>query len=462
MKTLLNDLGIYTIGRVATAGVSIIFTMIVANWLSTDDYGRATNALAMCQFCVFLTLAGLNQGYVLLGKDRTLSEKQALLAAVHWSILGTSCVACAVLMLAWGSLSARFLGGASYASYFLPCALFVFVGGFTEINSVRLRFAFRARLFVVSNFLVSIAYVVFAVILLKLGAAGSALPWASALAGGIVAVGLWVMLGNPFRGKWMRVPWKDLLLVSLPLCVSALMATLPAMISRGIIASNIGMEQAGIYSLAFTLIQPVAMAGYAFTSAWAPHMLAHYEQPDFLRRASQLVTVLAFLVVLMAVTLPPLYAIFIPLLIKRPQLMPASYLCGPLLLAMGLRVIGMVLASGYIYRHRTYHAIWINGLACLISGLSGYLLAIPLNWGLLGVVLGEALGAGIGLVVGERISHRYIKIPVSRVYLGIWLAIGLLLVVIQTGVHDMAAIDASSVVLKKDVLGFMSWLCKSF
>lgn len=423
-----RDFGLYFADVVARAGVVFAFTLLVANWLTPAEYGQATNAVALGRLVIILALVGLNQGYVVLYRTQsTEAARNELLFSTHVLATVSILIVAVLLGILWRPISDGFLDAAPWPLYFLPIVGMIAGGVLTELNSVRLRFAFRSRLVVGAGIAYAVVYPLLATGLLfgtELGAAS--LVWASAIGMIVVALAVYRRVGSPFRRRRL-IDLSRLLRISVPLGLASLTTILPVIISRAILARQAGMTEVGIYSLTTSFVQPVLFVVAAFATAWSPHMAEHFDRPDFGPQASRVTALIAAAAIVGALFTQLAADVLLPIVILHEELHAAADLTGLLAWVTAMRVLASILAVGYIYRERSIHAIWVNGAGIAAGGVVAFMLAPAL--GALGVVLGEMIGMLTGLVLGAWVSHRItpVALPFARLAMFTLMSAGLLL-----------------------------------
>ncbi|MBL8677370.1 MAG: oligosaccharide flippase family protein [Alphaproteobacteria bacterium] len=205
---------------------------------------------------------------------------------------------------------------------------------------------------------------------------------------------------------------KEILTFGLPLLPHALAAWVVFSLNKIFIANRVGMEEAGLYSLAYQISMSISIFASSFNKAWAPYLFRVLKD-DSEREKIKVVKITYF------------YIIFIHLLCVM------LYLCSPLLLNLffnpsyygSLKYIPWIsfgLAANGVYLMVTNYIFYVKKTYFLTySTIFSALLHITLNYCVVDTY--GALGCAISMMVSFYVYFLLVFIIAQRLNPMPWL-----------------------------------------
>ncbi|WP_164821295.1 lipopolysaccharide biosynthesis protein [Paenibacillus koleovorans] len=443
-KRVFKDFGVYFASALSNGGIAFVFIILVANFMPTEEYGRASSALAMCGMFSLLSMMGLNQGYIILQKNKEFNEKDSILSSAHiGSIIGFGLVSI-LLAFFWKQTSMFFLEHEMPYSYLIPCLFLVLATILTEMNNVRMRYSYQKKLVLVTGIINGLLYSSLSIVLLlAVSNHSSMLLWSSSITLLLVALYIYFKHGLPIKFNWMRSDlFKSLYRISAPLGLTALIAVVPAIASRTILIHfGNGLTDVAVYALALSLAQPMTLITSAFLSAWGPHMLDHHADESFRNKVNAITITLLLVITVGSQIMQIVIEVLLPYTVEKEDLQVAANVSALFSLTVGLRMLGSVFSSGYIYKGKSFHSLWIQATAILVATASSYVLVFHFKLSIVGVVLGELFGVLIYLVVGSYVSNRYLPIRMQYVKLFVFGILSITLAILSTKANGVGTLS---------------------
>ncbi len=286
-KKFLNDASIYFFGQLLNRGIGFFLLPFYTRYLTPGDYGILSVAGTLS--LIFGMLAGLSLDaslYILYFK---LSEKdfKSLLLYVWLVLLIFPLLILGLMEIAGASGAMNYFPDVPWYPYLQLAVWVAYFQLFPTllINLLRAKEqAVNSTLVSVFGFLLQTVSIIYFVVILQKGAAGSLKG--QMIAAGIVAVVANIML---LRASY---PWRltKTGLVNLRYAFFLAIGYLPHIFAmwllnvsdRWILARfSVSMSEVGIYSLAFTVGSLVLLGGTSMLSAYAPVYFKNADDPNF-------------------------------------------------------------------------------------------------------------------------------------------------------------------------------------
>ncbi|MBI2170538.1 MAG: oligosaccharide flippase family protein [Chloroflexi bacterium] len=384
LALLAKDTLVYGAGTILLRATALVTMPVFTRVFTPEDYGVWSVVTTTAGFLGVLLLLGGDNAYVrFFFEAKTLRERQ-LLTSTWFAFLFAWSWTVVILGIVAADPISQLVTGTSEHGFLMVLALLT--APLTMINAMCgqvLRNQFRAALFSVLTLLtvlLTVAFSLFAVVVLKLGVAGAI--------GGTLAAALVLLPLRLWTARSMVRPVFSARL--LPSLLGFGVPFVPAGIAYGIFTTSdrimlsrlSNLEQVGLYSVAASLVGVMVLARSALGQAWSPHAIMAYEEqrdaaPAFLGQASTYILV-GFSLLAVAISA---FAREVLVVLATPPFYAAALVAGPLALGSLASGSTQITALGLGLAKRTYFMIIYAWLAAGLNvGLN--FLFIP-RWGMM-------------------------------------------------------------------------------
>lgn len=289
LRVIFEQSALYTLGYVIQKGISFLLVPIYTRALSTEDYGIIGTTGALISLLGALYPLGLDNALIRYYHEMPTEEEQrSLLGTIMltWMIVATGAT---LLFLVFGqNLLQELLTPVPFRPYIelaLGVSLFFNIG---LIPLTLLRIKENALSYVsitLARFLLTLLLVIYFVVVARQGAEGSLKG--RLLAGIVVAVPLLFWIFRQMQGYIDRRKLRLSLTFSLPLLPGALAGWTLGLSDRWLLGRFLGLDQVGIYNLAYQFGLAMNLVAASVNLAWKPFFFRKVkesnEQPYLLR-----------------------------------------------------------------------------------------------------------------------------------------------------------------------------------
>lgn len=428
IRRFLRDGAVYFIPTALTAGVGFVMLPLYTRLLNPGDFG-SLDLLVLFSSIVRLTLPlEVTQAVALFRSDATPEDRDVLTASA-WRF---TCAVYLGFVVVTGAasvpLSRLVMGRDGLVAEFMVGIVYIALGGIFYFQQSQLRFEMRARASALVSIAQTLAQLVGAAALawgLDLGLLGFVGGMTVGMASGVVIAT--VLLRPSLMGSFSRAQLGRLLRFSLPLVPSGVAVFVTGSIGRYGLNAWQGLDEVGIYALAFRVSGVLLLITGTAQAALTPLVYARHGEPVARTEVATLLryfaTAMALVVVVFAMLAPELLDV-----VGTDAYVRSAAL-------VGLLAPGVVMAQLYVFfpgpfvARRTGLVLAINAFgACLAASL--VVVLVP-SHGAAGAAWAALISSGATLLAYIVVSQRLWPAPHA------W--IGLAVLAVATVVISAAA-----------------------
>jgi O-antigen/teichoic acid export membrane protein len=438
LRQLARDSLVYGLGAVLSRFAGFLLLPIYARVLAPGEIGAIdllTLALALVQVTVALEVA---QGFARHYAERAEGPDRARLAA---TALAFTLIAYSAFV-ALGLLGAQAFADLLLGGQFVP-AVRIAVGtawfvGVLQLVLNQLRFQLRSRAYAAVNVLSVFASAGFSVLFVVAFHLGPTGVMAGQLLGAAIALGAAVLIARGVPRPAFHAPeLRTMLRFSLPLVPSSLGVIVLISIDRIVISKAMGLDDVGVFGVAYRLAQLVGILMIGFQMALTPLIYQRHQDPetprDLARIFRMFVAGALFLWIGLAAFSPLLVAV-----IATDRYLVAAPLV-PVLAGAVILSTAQVFAPGLSLGMRTSMIAAIN--------LGGALLNIVLNvalvprFGLPAAAASTLTSTAVVFALNAGLGQRSYRVPFQWARIGAALIVAAGLGVAVQGIGGWTPLD---------------------
>ncbi len=273
MSNLAKSSIIYTIGNVLPQIIGFAFLPIYSRAMSVEDFGIVSSMEVLSSIIAIFMSVSLDRASQRLYFSKEINKKELLSTLYYTSIV------CALFMFLILYLFRFYLemiySNISYNPYIMLCIITTFFNVFSLIPSIYYQLANKPKLFILfklGKFISQIGLIIGFVVIYEQGALGQlyALLITSII---FIPISLFVAIKNfGFSFKFSLL--KEALQYSWPFMPTLLISWVLNMSDRVFIENYLGMEDLGIYSMAYK----ISMVFSVFTSSFAMAFIPYFHR----------------------------------------------------------------------------------------------------------------------------------------------------------------------------------------
>lgn len=277
IRSLARHTAIYSVGDFLGRAVAIVLLPLYIRKLPPADNGIITLSFAFIGFCAVFYSLGLNQALIrfLSGDKEDEHQVQRRFSTVFITLFVVGTIVSALIGSNATSIAAAILGTAQNADIIRALAIIVWLDTLSEPLFSLCRARQQSTRFALTRLFQHTLQVLLIVYLILVEGAGVRGVFTANIASSSfallamlpVAVGA---LRPVFRPGLLR----ELLGFGLPFVPSAVAILVISLSDRFLIEHLLGLDELGVYGVAFKFAIPVLLIIRAFRSAWAPGVLA--------------------------------------------------------------------------------------------------------------------------------------------------------------------------------------------
>lgn len=409
LKSFFKDSAIYTIPALVSRGISLFLVPLYTVVLSPDDYG-ALDLFMVFSGIINLTIAlEVSQAVArFYTTEPNATKKLGYASTSFWFTLFCYAIFSGLAFLFVEPLAVMVMGRMGLAHILKIGILYIFFYGLVYLMQNQLRWEMRSKAFAALSLvyvLVTTAISLWLAYYENLGLTG--LMWGNA-GGGFVAVvlGYW-QLRKTFRFSFNTSLLKEMLRFSAPLVPASIAVWISGYVDRVMINHFLGLDEVGLYGIAFRLSSIVSLLIIGFQMALTPLIYTHYAKPETPREVAR---IFRFFVAFCLLFFAGMNLLVDDLLVWFTQ--PAYYEAKR---AVVFLIPSIILSQMYIFApgiaiaKRTSYVIWINIVGAIANAV--------LNWffipwlGFTGAALATMLGQGLVFIIYMYYSQRLYAVP---------------------------------------------------
>lgn len=425
-STLLKNLGLITVGKVATKIVAVLILPFYTTYLSPEDYGGIDLVVAYCGLFLQPVTLCIDSAIFIFPNGKVDFKKRKYFSSGFFLSFVPLCLFFVAMYLmtrysaAWPVTS--FVGTLTRNSLLL--CLLVAVGFLSDFLQQMLRTLNKIGLYAIIGIANSLSMILFAVVLLpKFGAKGYmySLVLSSLLVSLVMffSCGLW---------KWLSIKcisWRyyiQMLRYSLPLIPAPALLWVQTQSNRPILASYWGMAAVGIYGFAIRFPSMISLFADSLCKSWEISALNEYRKEGFSSFYNNVclvfVAVGGMLCVVFAIGVEPIFRLLI-----NDRFHSALRYVPMATASMFFAVCGQLLGVNLTVRKESYKFLWSSLIAVAVAA-SGNLILIPI-WGLWGACITMLAATFAVMVARYFMANRMFRlVAIRRIMAGILIVLG--------------------------------------
>ncbi len=416
VKKELTDSVVYTTESIFSGLCSILFYILIANYLDVQDIGAYSLAVVYASILASMANFGLVSGYERSYFEfaETLKEKGTLISSLQ--VFSAVSIIVFILIGSYFSefLTAYLFGDAVYSKFWVLVLSAVGISEFTKFYLIFLRNSKQAKLFASFHIVQVITNLFLGYLFLEKCEFGVESLGISLLVSNVFILVLLVV--HQFKNLPQIIDIKIFEMVarlSLPLTPRIFVGFIGTQFDKIIISQVSSLASLGVYSVAQRLAMSVYMLMNALGRVWQPSL---YE--ELFEKGSKTDT--KFLLIYMVISFLP--ALFLILFSKEVfMFFPETYSSGSIMLVLLcfyylILYLGKITGQQLLFAKKTW---LISGLS-ILTILVNILVTYPL------VILYDAEGAAAGTVISALImgwisfyfaqKHSYLNWEYSKVF----------------------------------------------
>jgi O-antigen/teichoic acid export membrane protein len=379
VKNVVRDVVVYGAGDVLLRGATLITLPLYTRYLRPSDYGAMSLVLALSTFATAFLIMGLDVAFArYYFEAKTFEQKRALTSTVLMFVSGWGVLVTLLLLPFTGAFSRWAFGTDTHSTLFA----FALIGAplvlVNQLLGQILRNEFKALLFsalAAASSTLTVGASLFFVVVLGLGVKGIFLGTIVGAAS-VLPIRLVLARGYFARQFDLRILWR-LILFGLPLVPTAIAWWVFDLSDRLVLGKFSSLSELGLYTVAVSVANALALFTSALGQAWSPHAFRVYTETPELAAAFYGRT-LTYLLVSFGVLCVGVTAFSRPALdvLTTQRFHPAAQAVGPLALGFVAWATIQVTGSGIsLLKKTTYYAIYSWVAAALNVGLN--ILLVP-------------------------------------------------------------------------------------
>lgn len=408
LQNFIKDSVFYMIPGILSRGIGFFLLPLYTRILSPADYG-AFDLFMVLGSLISLTVAlEVSQGLARHYPDaKKAGEHVAYASTGLWFTIITYTVALLISLPFSNGLSVLLTGKDSYAAELRLALVYFYVNGTFLYLQSHLRWDLRSKEFAVSCIIVTLITTMAAVYLTVFQAKGlSGILYALVIGSTSGTAYAALILKNDLSPNLHLAKLKEMLGFSLPLVPSGILVFATYYIDRLMINHYLGLEETGIYGVAFRIASVIGILAAAIQGAITPLIFNSYKNPETPEQIS-IIFQLFLSVSLIAWMGMSLFANEVLIVMATQSFYGAAPLVA--ILAPSLLISSMyVFAPGISIAKKTHLIVWIN-LAAAVANIVLNMALIPLM-GIYGAATATLIANLVALILYISISHKHYKI----------------------------------------------------
>jgi O-antigen/teichoic acid export membrane protein len=458
LQSFIKDSIFYIIPSILSRGIGFFLLPLYTRILSPADYG-AFDLFMVAGSLVSLTIAlEVSQGLARHYPDAKKEGQGAVFASTGLSFT-VICYAIALLVAFpfADSLSYHLTGKDTYAAEFRLALIYFLANGIYLYLQSYLRWDLQSKQFAISSIIVTLVTALTAVFLAGVQGMGLlGILWALIIGTGLGSTYAAFIMKDSLRFQMDVSKLIEMLRFSIPLVPSGILVFVTYYIDRLMINHYLGLEETGIYAVAFRIATVISILAAAIQGAITPLIFNNYKNPKTPEQIS-IIFQLFLSVSLVAWLGISLFANEILLVMTTQSFYGAAPLVA--ILAPSLIISSMyVFAPGISIAKKTHIIIWIN-LAAAIINIALNMAFIP--WlGIYGAAVATLIANLSAFILYIVISHKYYPIPHEWIKIIILVILFLVIIVFTTTIFPQQ-ISWAIILLKIAIIvigtGLLAW-----
>lgn len=409
IKAFFRNSFIYTIGTVLTRGISILLVPIYTRYLSPTEYG-IIDLFVILTSIIGLTIAlEIHQAVVRFYQDTTSEEEK--MQYVSTAFLFTVFVYSLYLIVSFlfsDIFTIWLLDEIHYENVFLLASGAIFTKGLLYFTHGQLKWQILPREFTIVSIVNVMVVSVIAVYLLVIEKMKIESIFIGQIVGNIIGIVISLYYAKKsYQFTFIFKKFKEMVSFSLPLVFSGIAIFIALFIDRIAIKYFLGLEELGIYGLAYRFAAITSLVMIGFQSALSPLIYKHYkekETPDNIAKLFNLFVLFALFVIVGSI----FFSKEVIVLMSTEAYYSAAPLI-PILVAAVFFANMYIFVPGLAIAKKTKIVATISIIGAILNSTLNFIF-VPMI-GVEGAAYATLISAIIIFILRVQISQKYYNIP---------------------------------------------------
>lgn len=408
IKTFFKNSFIYTIGTVLTRGIGIILVPIYTRYLTPSEYGVIDLFVILASIIALTIALEIHQAVARFYQDTDdKDEKREYVSTAFIFTVFVYVIYLCISFIFLDTFTIWLLDDIKYRSVFLLASLAIFTSGLFYFTSSQLRWQIMPQESVIVSIVNVTIVASIAVYLLVI----ENIKVESIFIGQIMGNTIGMILSILYTKKsyelvFVYEKFKELIQFSYPLVFSGIAIFIALFIDRIAIKYFLGLDELGIYGLAYRFAAITSLVMIGFQSSLSPLIYKHYKEEETPGNIVKLFEIFWLFVIFITVGAILFSKEIIILMSTRDYYEAASVI--PLLVLAVFFTNMYIFTPGLDIMKKTKTIAMISILGAILNTGLNFLL-IP-KFGILGAAIATLISAIIIFIIRVKMSQKYYKI----------------------------------------------------
>ena len=409
IKTFFKNSFIYTIGTILTRGIGVILIPIYTRYLSPTEYGIIDLFMILTSIISLTIALEIHQAVVRFYQDTTdENEKMQYVSSAFIFSIFVYSLYFVISYIFSDAFTLLILDDIQYENIFLLASGAIATGGLFYFTSGQLRWQILPK----QSVIVSIAHLFvvggIAIYLLVVGGLKVESIFIGQIFGNVFGIFLSIYYAKKsYRLVFVYEKFKEMVSFSYPLVFSGVAIFVALYIDRIAIKELLGLEELGIYGIAYRFAAVASLVMIGFQSSLSPLIYKHYKEEETPRNVAKLFDGFV-LFALFVVSGSVLFSKEVIVLMSTEVYYDAAILVPPLVMTVLFSNM-YIFAPGMGIAKKTKTLALISTASAIINTILNYTM-IPI-FGLQGAVFATLFSSMIVFSIHVFVSDKYYKIP---------------------------------------------------
>lgn len=409
IKSFIKNSAIYTIATVLTRGIAIFLVPIYTRYLTPFEYGIIDYFMILASIINLTIALEISQAVVRYYQDaKGIEEKKSYVATAFLFTVFVYILYFLISFVFSSELSSLFLDDENMSVLFIIASGAIATNGIFYFVQNQLKFEIRPKdvaIVSIVNVLVlsSLAIYLLVIVGLKVESIFIAQIVAN-IVSSILAV---YMARNSYGFVFVYAKFKEMISFSYPLVFSGIAVFVASMIDRIAIKELLGLDELGIYGVAYRFAAVAGLVMIGFQSSLTPLVYKHYKEPNTPKDISKIFNIFSIFA-LFVVSGSILFAKEMVVLFTTEAFYGSSGLIAILVLVVFFSNM-YIFAPGIGIAKKTKLTAMITITSAVLNTILNYTL-IPI-FGLSGAAYASLISAIVAFSMYLTLAYKYYPIP---------------------------------------------------
>lgn len=444
IKSFIQNSAIYTITTVLTRGIAIFLVPIYTRYLTPSEYGIIDYFMILASIINLTIALEISQAVVRYYQEAvSMEEKRSYVSTAFLFTIFVYVLYFVISFIFSSELSSLFLDDENMSILFIIASGAIATNGIFYFVQNQLKFELRPKDFAVVSIVNVIVLACVAIYLLvEIGLKVESIFIAQIVAN-ILASILGVYIARKSYGfVFIYAKFKEMIAFSYPLVFSGVAVFITLFIDRIAIKNLLGLEELGIYGIAYRFASIAGLVMVGFQSSLMPLVYKHYKDentPSDVSKIFNVFTIFALFVVAGSI----LFAQEMVVLFTTESFYGSTNLIAPLVMAVFFSNM-YIFAPGIGIAKKTKLTLLVTVTNAILNTVLNYTL-IPVL-GVSGAAYATLISAVSTFLLYTILSYKYYPIPYKTKKL--LLAFSLVLICSYLVLNMFDEINVISIILK--------------